>query len=72
MRRLRIVLAAGLLWASAIFPAAAQKTRLTVYTALENEQLAPYKIPKALCVVDALPRNPMGKVIKTEVARLFS
>jgi malonyl-CoA/methylmalonyl-CoA synthetase len=37
-----------------------------------KERLAPYKVPRALRVVDALPRNPMGKVIKTEVARLFS
>lgn len=35
-------LAAALL-AGLAHPAAAQKTRLTVYTALENEQLAPYK-----------------------------
>jgi malonyl-CoA/methylmalonyl-CoA synthetase len=36
-----------------------------------REQLAPYKVPRALVVVDALPRNAMGKVVKPEVARLF-
>ncbi|CAN5725030.1 acyl-CoA synthetase [soil metagenome] len=36
-----------------------------------RERLAPYKIPRALRSVDALPRNPMGKVIKPEVSRLF-
>lgn len=34
--------------------------------------LAPYKLPRALRRVDALPRNAMGKVVKPEVARLFS
>jgi malonyl-CoA/methylmalonyl-CoA synthetase len=33
--------------------------------------LAPYKLPRALCAVDALPRNAMGKVVKPEVAALF-
>ena len=34
-------------------------------------QLAPYKVPRALCAVAALPRNAMGKVVKPEVAGLF-
>jgi len=34
-------------------------------------QLAPYKIPRALQQVTALPRNAMGKVVKPEVAGLF-
>lgn len=34
-------------------------------------RLAPYKVPKALLCVDALPRNAMGKVMKPDVARLF-
>jgi acyl-coenzyme A synthetase/AMP-(fatty) acid ligase len=34
-------------------------------------RLAPYKIPRALRQVEALPRNAMGKVLKPEVARLF-
>jgi malonyl-CoA/methylmalonyl-CoA synthetase len=33
--------------------------------------LAPYKVPRALTPVDALPRNAMGKVVKPQVARLF-
>jgi malonyl-CoA/methylmalonyl-CoA synthetase len=37
-----------------------------------RERLAPYKLPRALQVVDALPRNAMGKVMKPEVARRFS
>jgi malonyl-CoA/methylmalonyl-CoA synthetase len=33
--------------------------------------LAPYKVPRALAPVSALPRNAMGKVVKPQVARLF-
>jgi acyl-CoA synthetase (AMP-forming)/AMP-acid ligase II len=36
-----------------------------------KERLAPYKVPAALAVVDALPRNAMGKVVKADVSRLF-
>jgi malonyl-CoA/methylmalonyl-CoA synthetase len=36
-----------------------------------RERLAPYKVPRALCCVAALPRNAMGKVIKPEVVKLF-
>jgi len=36
-----------------------------------RERLAPYKIPRAVKLVGALPRNAMGKVTKPEVAALF-
>jgi malonyl-CoA/methylmalonyl-CoA synthetase len=36
-----------------------------------KNQLAPYKIPRALQEVVALPRNAMGKVVKPQVADLF-
>jgi malonyl-CoA/methylmalonyl-CoA synthetase len=36
-----------------------------------KQRLAPYKVPRALRVVSALPRNAMGKVTKQEVAALF-
>jgi malonyl-CoA/methylmalonyl-CoA synthetase len=36
-----------------------------------RDRLAPYKLPRALLPVTALPRNAMGKVMKAEVARLF-
>ena len=36
-----------------------------------GERLARYKHPKALEVVDALPRNPAGKVLKTELRARF-
>jgi acyl-CoA synthetase (AMP-forming)/AMP-acid ligase II len=33
--------------------------------------LAGYKIPRQLQVLDALPRNPSGKVLKTELRKPF-
>ncbi|MFI5506434.1 fatty-acid--CoA ligase FadD5 [Mycobacterium sp. NPDC051804] len=36
-----------------------------------TERLARYKHPKALEIVDALPRNPAGKVLKTELRVRF-
>ncbi len=36
-----------------------------------KERLAPYKVPRALRVVPALPRNAMGKVTKPDVAVWF-
>jgi len=36
-----------------------------------KEHLAPYKVPRALHVVKALPRNAMGKVVKPDVVALF-
>jgi malonyl-CoA/methylmalonyl-CoA synthetase len=36
-----------------------------------RERLAPYKIPRTLQSVAALPRNAMGKVVKPEVVRFF-
>jgi fatty-acyl-CoA synthase len=36
-----------------------------------NERLARYKHPKGLEIVDALPRNPAGKVLKTELRARF-
>ncbi len=36
-----------------------------------RERLAAYKLPSRLAVVDALPRNPLGKVLKPELPALF-
>lgn len=35
-------------------------------------RLAPYKLPRQVRRVDLLPRNAMGKVVKPEVAKLFT
>ncbi|HUP24078.1 MAG TPA: AMP-binding protein, partial [Thermoanaerobaculia bacterium] len=36
-----------------------------------KERLAPYKVPTRLLLVDELPRNTLGKVVKGEVVELF-
>jgi fatty-acyl-CoA synthase len=36
-----------------------------------SDRLARYKHPKAIEIVDALPRNPAGKVLKTELRERF-
>lgn len=36
-----------------------------------RERLAPYKVPRSLHVVDNLPRNAMGKVLKPELRTLL-
>lgn len=36
-----------------------------------KDRLAPYKIPRHFVGVDILPRNAMGKVLKTEVKKMF-
>ena len=45
---------------------------LAALQAWAKERLAPYKIPRALRSVPALPRNAMGKVTKGEVTKLFT
>ncbi|HXV89809.1 MAG TPA: acyl-CoA synthetase [Gemmatimonadales bacterium] len=37
-----------------------------------GERLAPYKVPRSVLVMARLPRNAMGKVMKRELAALFS
>ncbi len=49
-----------------------QTASATMLIAWAREQLAPYKVPKDVHGVDALPRNAMGKVIKPDVARLLA
>ncbi|MBI5105050.1 MAG: acyl-CoA synthetase [Solirubrobacterales bacterium] len=37
-----------------------------------RERLAPHKVPKAIEVVDELPKNPSGKLLKRELRERFS
>lgn len=36
-----------------------------------KERMAPYKIPRKYLIVNELPKNAMGKVVKNEVKKLF-
>jgi fatty-acyl-CoA synthase len=46
--------------------------RLEDLSELLGERLARYKHPKALEIVDSLPRNPAGKVLKNQLRKLFA
>ena len=37
-----------------------------------KQHLSPYKVPRSFLVVDELPRNAMGKVVKADIKALFS
>jgi acyl-CoA synthetase (AMP-forming)/AMP-acid ligase II len=42
---------------------------LAALTALAEAELAPYKRPREVRVVESLPRNAMGKVVRADLAR---
>ncbi len=37
-----------------------------------RERLAPFKVPKAVAVVDALPKNPSGKLLKRDLREQYA
>jgi acyl-CoA synthetase (AMP-forming)/AMP-acid ligase II len=37
--------------------------------ALCRSRLAPYKVPREIFVVDELPRNSLGKVVKADLVK---
>lgn len=57
---------------AAVEPRDGAKLTLPALQEWAREHLAPYKLPRDLRTVDSLPRNAMGKVVKPEVARLFT
>ena len=56
----------------AVVAISGQGLRLEDLDEFLTERLARYKHPKGLEIVDALPRNPAGKVLKTELRTRFS
>ncbi|MEJ2715785.1 MAG: acyl-CoA synthetase [Deltaproteobacteria bacterium] len=56
--------------AAAVVLKPGEKLELADLRTWAKERLAPYKIPSKLLVTDALPRNPMGKVMKNQVVRI--
>jgi len=57
--------------AAAVILNRGQDLDLPALRAWALKSLAPHKVPSRLLVLDALPRNAMGKVIKPSVVRLF-
>ena len=55
----------------AVAGVARQPLRLEDLEEFLTERLARYKHPKGLEIVEALPRNPSGKVLKTELRLRF-
>ena len=45
---------------------------LESFQAFARERLAGYKVPKSLSIVDALPRNPSGKILKRVLREAFA
>jgi fatty-acyl-CoA synthase len=56
----------------AVAAVAQERLRLEDLDEFLTERLARYKHPKSLEIVDALPRNPAGKVLKTELRARYA
>jgi long-chain acyl-CoA synthetase len=54
-----------------IVPHAGAKPDPAELMAYVKERLASYKVPAYFAFVDELPRNPMGKVLKTELRKRY-
>ncbi|MCI0778084.1 MAG: long-chain fatty acid--CoA ligase, partial [Chloroflexi bacterium] len=50
-------------------PAGDDKPTLEELVEHTKSQLASYKAPSYVAIVDELPRNPLGKVLKTELRK---
>jgi malonyl-CoA/methylmalonyl-CoA synthetase len=59
-------------WGQRIAAAVVARGDLGDIAAWCRERLAPYKVPKNFLVVDALPKNALGKVVKRDVVALLS
>ncbi len=57
---------------AALVPRAGRRPEVQRIEEWTRERLASYKVPSRFLLVNELPRNAMGKVLKPEVARLFT
>jgi malonyl-CoA/methylmalonyl-CoA synthetase len=57
--------------AAAIMPKEGASPSAADLTAFLAEELAPYKLPRAWRIVDDVPRNALGKVVKPALVKLF-
>jgi malonyl-CoA/methylmalonyl-CoA synthetase len=58
--------------AAAVMPKEGSSVTPEGLSAFLAEELAPYKLPRVWRIVDDVPRNALGKVVKPELARLFA
>ncbi|MGZ4202381.1 MAG: class I adenylate-forming enzyme family protein [Thermoleophilaceae bacterium] len=56
---------------AAVVPAAGVRIDERALLAFAGERLAPYKRPKRIVVLDELPLNQMGKLVRSELVRLM-
>ena len=56
---------------AAVVPAAGARIDEGALMAFAGERLAPYKRPKRIVVLDELPLNHMGKLVRSELLRLM-
>ena len=56
----------------AVVAISSDQLRIEDLDAFLDERLARYKHPKVLEIVEALPRNPAGKVLKTELRKQYA
>jgi malonyl-CoA/methylmalonyl-CoA synthetase len=56
---------------AAVVPADSARLDAGSIRKFARDRLAPYKVPKDILIVGALPRNAMGKVTKPAVRELF-
>ena len=63
-------------WGEAVEAAVVLKQGQTLeveeITAFARQHLAGYKVPRSVRFLDALPRNPSGKILKRELRTLFN
>jgi malonyl-CoA/methylmalonyl-CoA synthetase len=57
--------------AAAVVPRVPAPVSLNALREWASPRLAKYKLPTRLAIVESLPRNAMGKVVKNEVKRVF-
>jgi fatty-acyl-CoA synthase len=54
-----------------VVPEAGQEIREEEIVALCQKHLAPFKVPKKVMVVGALPKTPTGKILKREMRQTY-
>ena len=59
-------------WPSAPSPRGRPRTAEELIGAHGRERLAHYKCPKSVDIIEALPRNPTGKILKRDLRKPYS